>query len=116
MPCDSVRTTPPVIFSKVRITAHIEVLQSALQSLGYTVERNESRLTFWRTTEPRQYGSGEYRAGTLSLPERWQLNGLYGEDAIRVAYAGAAVKFQAKRYGWTVKETGPNQFEVQRRS
>lgn len=113
MPCDTVRTTPPVRFGKVKVPAQIDVLQAALESLDYTVERTDSQLRFWRS---RPAVAGTYMSGTLTIPEVWRANPDYGEQALRVAFSTAAIRFQAKKYGWLVKETAAGEFEVQRRS
>src|SRR5206468_1312352 len=96
--CDTIRSTQ-VNLGKVSA----EILAAALNALGLNAVRTGNHVTF----------SNGYYNGTLTL---------YGQDvekrtqAIKQGYSAEVVKSQAKKYGWQVKTTGQNKFEIQKRT
>lgn len=115
MPCYSVRSTK-VAFEKVAYKpGHLGLLAAALEEMGYQVQRSGTTLKIWpkntvaNTTNTIAYGGG----GVLQIPST--LKDRFTLDAVKQAYARQAVKLQAKRNGWLLREVGENQFVVERR-
>lgn len=99
MPCDAIRQT------SVDLTvASPGLLATALRDLGLTATASGSMVSFAGTLKNGTYLNGYYSNSRLTL---------YGDmdtapvvNTIKKAYSHAAVKQQAKKYGWTLKQTG----------
>ena len=101
MPCYTVSTM--AVQLKV---ADMDLLTKALQALN---------LAPYRTTslpDVVTFGAGEsFSKTTGELRIRDQATA----SRIKQAYAAEIVKAQAKRYGWTLKQTAPFQYQITKR-
>ncbi len=114
MPCYSVRSTK-VAFEKVAYRpAHLDLMTAALQEMGYQVQRSGTTLKIWpNNTVANATNTIAYGGGMLQIPST--LKGRFTLDAVQQAYTRQAVKLQAKRNGWLLREVGENQFVAERR-
>jgi hypothetical protein len=95
MPCNTITTVSSELKNVNRAT-----LKAALVSLGYNV-REASNNLYWQ--------AGSYQDGKLTARNDNQIM------QVKQAYGRETVKAQAKRFGWTVKQTSDNQFEITKR-
>lgn len=101
MPCDTIR--------EVKVDAgkfQKEYLLAALKDLGLEPEEHKNgTITFGR--------------GEKYNPATGQITQSYGSgtpvEKIKQSYAAAIVQAQAKRFGWQLKKTAGNKFEVLKR-
>jgi hypothetical protein len=98
MPCWTVNE------ARVNIgAANLDLLEQALKTMGHRVTRQGETLYF---------GDGySYTRSTqeLRIPRAEMAN------EIKRAYSAEIVLSQAKRFNWTVKKTGPYQYEILKR-
>lgn len=98
MPCNTVSTVQ-VQLDK----ANVDLMQAALTALKLRPYRQGTALMF---------GNGEWidtATGKSALaPTR-------NPAEIKRAYSAEVVKSQARKYGWSLKETAPFQYEVTKR-
>jgi hypothetical protein len=96
MPCYERRITTVVLE-----TAHLDLLEKALQTLG-AVTRHGASMTLRHSAT---YGTKvEIKDGKVSLDENYK----YIVDEIKQAYAKQVVRAAAKKFGWHVKEDNHN--------
>ncbi len=115
MPCHTIRQTP-VAFEKVAYKAgHLNLLIEALRQMGYQVESDAGRaLKIWRLgSAATATNTILYREGRFEIPST--LKGRFTAEAVKQAYAREAVKLQARRNGWLLREISPTEFEVTKR-
>lgn len=101
MPCDTISTNEVDLKSIGRIDA--KLMHLALQALRLSPIQQGSVIRF---------GRGEYidvATGKSELASNRDAN------QIKRSYAAEVVKSQAKKNGWTLKETAPFQYEVSKR-
>lgn len=108
MPCNT-RNTSEIDLSK----ASPDILRAALLKLGYNlytdtrtdIRASKAGIAFnWTAGQPgRVYGSNSQDVIDNNGKE------------IKRAYSAAAVEYAAKRNGWTLKQTAPNQYQAIRR-
>lgn len=88
----------------------VKLLAKALEGLGYTVWVQRGTIEF------SQGGSnyGSFKDGRLTV------TGLYSDEedkkVFKRAYSTEVVRAASARFGWQVKESAPNTFQVVRRS
>jgi hypothetical protein len=101
MPCHTTQTVT-VALGKV----DLDLFETALKTeLKLATHRHGKRLYFGGTG--REYLDTE--TGTVAVRDQSQV------AVMKRAYSATIVKAQAKRHGWTLKETGPYQYEVVKR-
>lgn len=98
MPCDSVRNIGVILKD-----ANLDILMSALTDMRLNPARNSEVINF-------AYGQS-YNRATNELRVRDEQTA----TTIRRAYGATIVKSQARKFGWSLKEVGPYQYEVQKR-
>jgi len=98
MPCDTVRTIA-VDFGKCNQTTLLAAL-------------TEQRLGPWTEGGLIYFGNGEW-INTATGESR--LASMRNVSELRAAYSTAVMKQTATRFGWKLKQTGPNQYVTQRR-
>jgi len=98
MPCDTLRTTT-VDLGKVDPT----ILTDALNRMGLNAQLSPNGYI--------RFDGGSYHriTGELTLSGS---NTAARTSEIKQGYSAQVVRSQAKRFGWQVKETGKNQFQV----
>ncbi len=106
MPCDTISTVT-VQFNQKTDRA---LLVAALTSLGKNPYVSGENVTFSEGTYVGRTGEIQWRANRYSPQD---FNAKTAE--IKRAYSAEVVKGQAKKYGWTLKETAPYQYEVMKR-
>lgn len=102
MPCYSQQTSV-VQFGPQTDAA---LLAKALVGLGYTVAVEQQSLVFSRGAE-----RGVYDGTKLTLSASGQVD----MNVFKRAYSAEVVKAAGQRFGWGVKQTAPNAFQVTRR-
>lgn len=83
------------------------LLAAALRGLGYTVTQMGKNLSFARYDN--DVVTGTYANGRMTI------SGTVDQNLLKRAYSAEVVKSSAKRFGWQVKQTGPQQFQVTKR-
>lgn len=96
MPCDSVRNIGVLLKD-----ANLDLMTAALRTMGHNPVRVGTGLTWGRNES---YNGSELRVRSQDEA-----------TTIRKSYAAEIVKSQARKFGWTLKSTGPYQFEVVKR-
>jgi hypothetical protein len=114
MPCYTVRKTP-VVFEKVAYKpAHLMLLMDAVKELGYQVLADRTALKIWPAgAEADTANTILYQGGRFEIPS--PLKDRFTLDRVKQAYARQAVKVQARRNGWLLRELSQTEFEVIRR-
>lgn len=98
MPCNTVSTV------EVKLEkANLELMESALKALKLSPYRQGTALMF---------GQGEFIDTQSGIA---RLSPMRNPAEIKRAYSAEVVKSQARKYGWTLKETAPFQYEVTKR-
>ncbi len=112
MPCHTIRQTP-ITFEKVAYKAgHIGLLMEALRQMGYEVQPDGRQ-----SLKIRLAGSAStilYREGRFEIPST--LRDRFTVESVKQAYAREAVKLQARRNGWLLREISPTECEVTKRA
>lgn len=85
----------------------VNLLKLALERMGFSVRATQRGLSFSSFTR-----SGTFENGTLSISSREQED----TNAFKRAYSAEVVRAASKRFGWTVKQTEENKFQVTRRA
>lgn len=85
-----------------------KLLALALKGLGYTVTLVGKSISFAKYASDAPI-TGTYRNGTMTI------NGYVDQNEMKRAYSAEVVKSAAQRFGWTVKQQSPTQFQVNRR-
>lgn len=101
MPCDTIQTSAVDLSAMGKLSP--ELLQAALADMGLRPFRQGDILRF---------GFSEWiniKTGQASLTTTRNVN------EIKRAYSRQVVMSQAKRFGWTLTETKPGQFQAIRR-
>ena len=102
MPCDSI-----VLATVVLKCENLELLKAALEARGYTVYLNaERKMMSFRN----DFQSGSFANDRLTVPDTFDVN------AIKRQYSHLVVQQQARKRGWTLKQTGDNKYVVTRRA
>lgn len=104
MPCDEVRTT--IVNLQV---ADLDILEGALKSAGYDVNRQGAVLTF---SQKGRYDYHRFANGQLQMQGE-NVEQLANE--IRRHYSLELVQRTAARFGWKINKKSEDQFVVQRR-
>jgi hypothetical protein len=94
MPCYERRITTVVLE-----TAHLDLLEKALQTLGQTTRHGASMTLYTRNGV-----KAEIKGGKVSIDEQ----DIKVVDQIKQAYAKEVVRAAAKKFGWHVKEDNHN--------
>lgn len=99
MPCDTIQT----VSVKFGTNTDRKLLEAAFRELGQPIYPSHSADFIMA-------GNGwvNVRTGESKLP-------VDVAEKIKAAYSRQVVLSQAKRYGWQMKETGPNKWQVVRR-
>lgn len=103
MPCDTVRETE--LYAGKFHPAH---LKAALEALGLN-PRHPNYQEYEFDGGKINYATGE------STIQGYATRAAQLMQTIRQTYSAQIVRSQAKRFGWTVKETGKNQLQVLKR-
>jgi hypothetical protein len=83
--------------------ANMDLLKKAVEGIyGRVYVESKDRIS---------WSGGSYDRNTGMLTVRSESEG----NGIRRAYSTEIVTAQAKRFGWTMKQTGTNQYEVVKR-
>jgi len=96
MPCDTISTNTVDLSSLGKLSP--ELVLAALKALGHTnarIDAGSKRVSF---------GRGEYidtATGQSQLARNMDAN------EIKRAYSAQVIQYQAKKNGWTLKQTGP---------
>lgn len=105
MPCFTQQT------SVVQFSANTDLalLKKALEGLGFTVREIQGGLSFNRASmgQSGTFVNGEMRV-TSSMQEDM--------NVFKRAYSAEVVKAASARFGWQVKKTAANKFQVTRRA
>lgn len=101
MPCDSIQTVSVLLSPQT----DGDLLEKALAALNMQPHARKHVIFFGQDRrESFNKDTGELRVrSSTSVPE------------IKRAYSAEIVKAQAKKYGWTLKETGAYQYQVTKR-
>jgi len=97
MPCDTITQVKTVLEA-----VNVETFRTALQSLGYLTRQTNNLL---------QWNGGSLNLTSGVLTTRSDREG----QEIRQAYSGEIVKKQAARFGWAVKKTSENKYQIIKR-
>lgn len=102
MPCDTIITV------KLEIkNAQMDIMKATLENRGYTITyQNENTLNFRGNTS---WDSGSFNKTTGVITSRTNM------DWLRQAYTQEFVQQKVMRYGWQVKQTGENKFQILKR-
>lgn len=109
MPCDTITT------AGIELGPNIVpgLLINALQSMGLNPVERGTRITFaggWYDTNSKTMTlQGSAMAGTIERADAIKAE-------VKQAYGAELLKSQAKRYGWSIKETGKYKYAVTKRS
>lgn len=106
MPCDTIQRSK--VSFKLNAT-DTGLLKTALTSLGYSVGQTHKGLSFSKYGANGTFVNGEFKATINGREEDFDVN------EVKRAYSKEVVKATSKRFGWNLKETGENQYEVVRR-
>lgn len=87
----------------------LDLLVDALKEEGYTATRVVNEIRFSNSE-----CSGVYRNGRFET-RRSSGGAPMDIDSIKQNFSKQVVKKAAKQFGWTVKETGKNKFEIRKR-
>lgn len=98
MPCNTL-TSVKLALEKANMT----LLRKAIESIYGTI--------YTQTADYMSWPNGSYDRNKGMLTVRSESKG----NEIRRAYSTQIVKQQAARFGWQVKSTGTNQFELNKR-
>jgi hypothetical protein len=98
MPCYTITQVKLILNN-----ADIGLLKKALEGMGKTVYQDGLKRLSW------QGGSYNKDGGLLTVRDKDKGN------AIQRAYSKEVIMTKAQRFGWTVKETGQNKYEVLKR-
>lgn len=110
--CDTERkgnTVPCFTTSRFSIefsATHFDILEDAAKSLGFRAQRSGDSLTFYTSN-----GSVTVRDGQINLNDRDRII----IDPLKRAYSKKVLEKAASRYGWALKETASNKFQVNKR-
>ena len=102
MPCDQIQ------YQRINFETaqgHLDELAQALADCGYQVSRYGETLSFRKVGQ-----SGQYANGKFTVPE----GQTFDVDAVKRKFSKHCIKKACKRFGWTMKETGEDQYEVQK--
>ena len=100
MPCWTVRTTT----LSTQKFDH-KLLEQALQALGYRVNRSGPRVS---------WNGGHYENGEILFREGAEI-AARTLNLIKQAYSTQIVMQTSRKYGWQLKQTAANKFQVVRR-
>ena len=103
MPCNSIQRNT-VEWNKV----NLETLEKALKAEGFEVLRQGEAAVVFR--KPGQNWL-TYSAGQVTYPAELEAT----VTAAKQAYGGYVVKQTAAKFGWTVKKTADNKFQMIKR-
>ena len=115
MPCYTIRQTA-VSFEKTAYKpGHLDLMAAALDELGYQVQRNGATLKIWpKNTTAVASNTIAYGGGVLQVPST--LKRIFTLDKLKEAYSRQAVRLQARRNGWLLREgANANEFVAERR-
>lgn len=97
MPCDTISTTN--VEFKMENT-NVDLLQAALEGMGYTVNKKGNTLSFRGSGY--NYVNGTFRDGKIDVEfNAWQS---FDVNAVKRAYSTEVVRAMGKRFGWQLKE------------
>jgi len=99
MPCYTITTVKLVLTN-----ANLDLLKKALEGIGYTAVKYGDKL-FWKN------GSYDKTKGTLSLVKGTEEQG----NVIRRAYSTEVLKKNAAKFGWQLKKTQDNKYQLLKR-
>jgi hypothetical protein len=99
MPCDTISTYQV----KLQDSTDLDLLTKALEALNLN-PRRQGHIIRFGAGESFNKATGEVRVRNVeSVAE------------IKKAYSAELIKSQAKRFGWTLKQTGPYAYTVHKR-
>lgn len=110
MPCNTVRIST-INLAKV----DHDLLKAALEALGLKVQ---SSPLGWAITDRYGYGGTfRFESGKLTHNDRMRTSQgkALSENLVKQAYSGQVVQQTARKFGWSVRETGDNQYTMVRR-
>lgn len=109
MPCDSVQLNR-VSLPKMRPDLYAATDQT-MRSKGYGVIRRGAADVAYETPDGERI---TLRAGKLESSQANAAKLAIVRNHLAQSYSRATIYAQAQAQGWTVKQTGPNAYEVQR--
>ena len=109
MPCDS-RITSSVEWTG---NTDVKLLAEAMKSLGYIVGAVGTALRF-HNPETGVVGTYDGRKSLMTM--NTTRDQVVDMNELKRAYSAQVVKAAAKRFGWQVKQTGEQTYEVNRRA
>jgi len=102
MPCDTVTRVELNIEN-----ADMDIMKKVLEEKGYSVtQHGENTLTF----RDSDFNNGTFNRRTGTMSTRYDNMGWF-----KASYTTELVKRKVSKYGWGVKQTGENKFEVLKR-
>lgn len=102
LPCDTIITV------KLEIkNAQIDIMKTTLENKGYTITHQDENTLYFRGSTV--WDSGNFNKTTGVVTSRTNM------DWLRQAYTQEFIQQKVRRYGWQVKQTGENKFEILKR-
>jgi hypothetical protein len=111
MPCDTIQRSSISLELKAD---NKTFLIAALKALGYTVSESGEVVRFV-VRENYETLTGSFINGKLRLEGDTSTVNRFNVNAVKRAYSFQVVQSQAKKHGWTLKQTKDNKFVVQKR-
>lgn len=104
MPCDQ------ILYNSISFEdgiGHFNLVADALREQGYTVSERGDTIHFNKDGI-----SGTYKNGKFDTRQSAYSDATFDVDQVKKSFAGGVVRKAARQYGWKVKSTGNNKFEI----